>query len=378
MRIANLPAARKRAAAAARRLVAGEVVAVAPHGRGHIHETWLVTTSAGGSTTRTVVQRLNGAVFPDPMLVAATAARVATHQHGRLAAARCPDAPRRALTVLAAHDGRPFVMDGDGACWRGFLYVEGAASLAPVRSPAGAAQAAGVAARFLDELSDLGGPPITEAIPGFRDFRGRLAALDAVAGADPVGRGAGCGAAVEAVRAAATVVDEVDAARATGHLPERTVHNDAKADNVLADEATGEGLCMVDLDTVAPGTVLADVGDLVRSTVAAVDEDDPEPPVALRGDHLEAVLGAYLDGAGHLLVPTEVALLPLAGPLMAWEAATRFLTDHLAGDVYFAVDRPGHNLDRARAQLRLLDALVVARPATADLVGRLAAARGLG
>jgi len=233
-----------------------------------------------------------------------------------------------------------------------------------------AGQMASVAGRFLVEVADLDGPALIEAIPGFRDFRSRLGALEAAIGADPAGRAAACAAEIEAVGAVAGLVDELESARAGGDLPLRTVHNDAKADNVLVDDATGEGLCMIDLDTTGPGSVLFDVGDLVRSAANVVDEDDPLAPARVGPDLLEAVVAGYLGPAGHLLTPGELGLLPLAGPLMTFEAAVRFLTDHLAGDVYFRTARPGHNLDRARAQLRLLAALVDARSVTADLVAR--------
>jgi aminoglycoside phosphotransferase (APT) family kinase protein len=359
------------AAAAARHFqVAGEVVEAAPLGAGHIHDSFLVTTGAEPRRARYVLQRVNRAVFPDPAALSEAVARVTAHQHRVLARAGCTDPHRRALTVVEAIDGRPFHVDGEGGHWRAFLHVPDARSHRRVGSPALAAEVAGVAARFLIELADLPGGPPPEAIPGFRDFQARQTAIEEAAAADPHGRRRGCDAELEAVRAHGSLVDELERAQEAGLLPERVVHNDAKADNVLVDEVTGEGLCMVDLDTVASGTVLFDVGDLVRSATTPVAEDDPAAPVAIRGDHLEAVLSAYLATAGPLLTPDERALLPLAGPLMTYEAALRFLSDHLAGDVYYGLTRPGQNLDRARAQLRLLDALVASREQTAELVAR--------
>lgn len=346
------------------RLLPGLVMAVEVVATGHIHDTFVVTTSAGPA--RYTVQRLNDRVFPDPAAMSAAVARVAAFQQRRLAAAGCPDAHRRALTPI----GPPSVTDAEGRCWRAFLHIEGGRSHARPASAAMAGQMAAVAGRFLVEVADLEGPALTEAIPGFRDFRSRLAALEAAIEADRAGRAAACAPEVEAVGAAAVLVDELESARTAGDLPLRTVHNDAKADNVLVDDATGEGLCMIDLDTTGPGSVLFDVGDLVRSAANVAGEDDPWAPAAVRPDLLEAVVTGYLGAAGHLLTPAEVGLLPLAGPLMAFEAAVRFLTDHLAGDVYFRTARPGHNLDRARAQLRLLAALAGARSLTADLVAR--------
>ncbi|HEX2191561.1 MAG TPA: hypothetical protein VHH09_00045 [Acidimicrobiales bacterium] len=347
--------------------LAGEVVAAEPFGAGHIHDSFLVTTGTEPLRSghagrppgpRYLLQRLNQSIFPDPVRLAETVARVTAHQHRALARAGCPDPERRALTVVEAGDGRPFHVDEEGGHWRAFLHVAGARSHRRVGAPGLAAEVARVAARFLTEVADLPGGPPAEAIPGFRDFRARQATLEEVAADDPHGRRAGCGAELDAVRAAGSLVDELDAAREAGLLPERVVHHDAKADNVLVDEDTGEGLCMVDLDTVASGTVLFDVGDLVRSATTTVAEDDPDAPVEVRRDHLEAILSAYLATAGSLLTADERALLSLAGPLMTYEAALRFLTDHVAGDVYYRLSRPGRG--RMSRALRV-DAGPVAR-----------------
>ena len=359
------------AVAAARQFrLAGEVVEAVPFGAGHIHESFLVTTGPAPDAPRYLLQRLNGSVFPDPALVAETVARVTGHQHRLLAEAGCADPHRRALTVVEAVDGRPFHVDAEGEHWRVFLYVAGARSHRRVDDPALAAEVARVAARFLTEVVDLPGGPPPEAIPGFRDFRARQATLEEVAAEDPQGRLSRCRAELDAVRASGFLVDELEQAREAGLLPERVVHNDAKADNVLVDEVSGEGLCMVDLDTVASGTVLFDVGDLVRSATTTAGEEDTGGPVDVRREHLQAVLDAYLGTAGLLLTEDERALLPLAGPLMTYEAGLRFLSDHLAGDVYYRVERPGQNLDRARGQLRLLDALLRVREQTAEMVDR--------
>jgi Ser/Thr protein kinase RdoA (MazF antagonist) len=362
-------------AMAGRFRLAGPAAAASFLGEGHIHDTFVVTT-APAEAPAYVLQRLNRRVFPDLGRLATALGRVTAHQHRKLAAAGVADADRarRALTVVPAVDGASLAVDGRGDHWRAFLQIGGARSLHQVDDPALTGRISRVAARFLVELSDLPGPPIEEAIAGFHDLDARRAAFEgAVAAADRSTAG-GCEAEIDAVRAHASVVDELAAARRTGRLSERTVHNDAKADNVLVDEHTGEGLCMIDLDTVGPGTVLFDFGDLVRSMVAGVAEDDTGgAEVGVRRDLLEAVATGYLGVAGPLLTADEVELLPLGGLLMTWEAASRFLADHLEGDVYYRAERRGHNLERARAQLRLLDALVGARALAADVVG--AAAR---
>jgi Ser/Thr protein kinase RdoA (MazF antagonist) len=134
------------------------------------------------------------------------------------------------------------------------------------------------------------------------------------------------------------------------------VHNDCKINNVLFDDASGEGLCVIDLDTVMPGSVLCDFGDLVRTAACPASEDETNlSRVRFDLALFRELVRGYRRGAGSLLTPAELRLLPLAGPALALENALRFLTDHLEGDVYFKTRRPGHNLERCRSQLRLLD-----------------------
>ena len=223
--------------------------------------------------------------------------------------------------------------------------------------------------RFLVEVQDLDGPPLQEPIPGFKDFRRRRDAFEASVDEDAYARGVTCEDEIAAVRAHHRLVDDLVAAQADGRLAPRIVHNDAKAANVLLDEATGEAVGVIDLDTVAPGTVLFDLGDLLRSATVTAPEDAADlSGLAVRDNLLAACLDGYLAEAGLLLTDDERALIPLAGPLMAYESALRFLTDHLAGDTYFQIDRPRHNLDRARAQLRVLEALDQAGNRVAELV----------
>ena len=293
---------------------------------------------------RVVHQRLNTRVFADVATLADNVRRVTEHLAGP-------------LRLYLAGDGGPVAVDGDGAVWRTLTYLDGTASSPRFDSPAEARAAASAAARLVADLADLPGPPLPEVIAGFHDVRRRLADLDRAASLDPAGRVVACRPEIDAVRAVAGVADTVAVARADGRLPGRTVHNDAKADNVLFDAASGAAVALVDLDTVGPGTVLFDVGDLVRSGASTGPDDAGPDAVGVRHDVVDAVLTTYAEAGNEFLTAAEVALLPLAGPLMTLEAAARFLTDHLEGDTYYPVDRPGHNLLRARTQLRLLHLL---------------------
>jgi hypothetical protein len=331
----------------------GELTELRPLGRGHIHRTFLAGyRDPGGSVVRVVHQRVNTEVFADPATLMSNLARVTSHLGTRAGAGG-----RTALRLRRATHGGPAAVDGDGAVWRTLAFVEGARTWPRFTGPAQAGAAAAVAARLVADLADLPGPPLAEVLPGFHDVVGRLGRLERAVVADTESRAGTCRPEVDTVRSFAGVAHDVAEARADGRLPERTVHNDAKADNVLFDERSGDPVCLIDLDTVGPGTVLVDVGDLVRSGAATGAEDGDPTATGVRVDVVEAILAGYARAGSEFLTPAEVDLFPQAGPLMALEAATRFLTDHLEGDVYFRVDGPRHNLRRARNQLRVLELL---------------------
>jgi len=298
-----------------------------------------------GRAVRYVHQRLNTSVFGDIDLLMDNVLRVTGHLG------------EPAVRVRPAAGGRPYALDAGGSPWRTFGFIDGSVAHTRFSSPAQAAEGAAVAARLVADLAGLA-PPLPEVIPGFHDVVRRLHTLEAARSADPCGQAAECRAEVDAVLGHAGVAERVAAARADGRLPERTVHNDAKVENLLFDATTGAALCLVDLDTVGPGTVLFDVGDLVRSGALSGPEDGGPDTTAVDAGIVAAILDGYARAGAGFLTAGEVGLLALAGPLMALEASARFLTDHLQGDVYFRVDGPGHNLRRARNQIRVLELLL--------------------
>ena len=138
-------------------------------------------------------------------------------------------------------------------------------------------------------------------------------------------------------------------------IPERITHNDTKLNNVMIDDATGSGICVIDLDTVMPGLAHYDFGDMVRTGTSPAPEDERDlSKIFMRFENFEALLRGYCSEAGKVLNAVELEYLPFAGALITLEIGTRFLTDYLEGDVYFKTHREGHNLDRARSQFQLV------------------------
>lgn len=327
------------------------------HGHGHIHDSFAVTL-AGAPPRRVLLQRLNAHVFPDPEALCANVAQVTGHLRARLLAQGVPDVARRVLTLLPARAGGVVHRDDEGAAWRAYAFIEGARACERAGSPDEARRVAFAFGAFQRQLLDVDGPRLRETLPGFHDTRRRFAAFRAALEGDPHGRAASARREIGFALARESFAGCLLDLHAAGLLPERVTHNDTKINNVLLDAATGEGLCVIDLDTVMPGLSLYDFGDLVRSAAATGAEDEADPSKVDVDARLFAALArGWCEALGDALLPLEREHLVTAGRLITFETGLRFLTDFLDGDRYFRVTRGGHNLDRCRAQFALLRAL---------------------
>jgi aminoglycoside phosphotransferase (APT) family kinase protein len=328
------------------------------HGSGHINDTYLVTLDQSGAPARCILQRLNTAVFKDPRGLMANILHVTRHLRRALLAAGVADPEQRVLTLLHAKDGRCFIDDAELGFWRAYRFIEGGRTCDRLEHPDQAYQAAKAFGTFQRLLVDYEGPRLAETIPFFHHTRRRFEAFRQALAADPLARAAGAAREIDFALRRETLADRLLDLQASGAVPERITHNDTKLNNVMLDEASGEGLCVLDLDTVMPGLSLYDFGDMVRSScnLAAEDETDLSL-VSASGEVFAALAGGYLAGTGGALLPVEREHLAVAGQVITYECGLRFLTDHLLGDGYFRIHRPDQNLDRARNQFALLRSL---------------------
>ena len=291
---------------------------------GHIHRTWIVPATTG----RWVLQACNADVFPDlPALM---------HNTTLVASAVEP-----LLVPEPAADGSSLWRDREGVVWRMRRFVDGT-MCDPVGASTGSLGELGRGlGAFHRRVAGLSG--LRQHLPGFHDPRRRWAELErlGVGGLAPF----------------RFLVDEADRLGPPA-VPVRVAHFDAKADNFVLD-GRGRVRALIDLDTVMPGSWLWDVGDLARSVTGTRAEDEPDG-MAFDGVRFDAVVAGYLAEVGELLTASERDALGLAAAVVTFEQAVRFLADHLAGDVYYRVARPGHNLDRYRAQLALLESMTAA------------------
>jgi hypothetical protein len=347
--------------------IQGTLIDAVPHGSGHINETYAATYDQAGTRVRYVHQRINGYVFRDPLRLMDNVSRVLTHAAARLHGT--PDASRRALTLVPARDGRSCVVDDEHGVWRTYLFIEHARTYDIVDTPAQAEAAARAFGQFQALLADLAGDRLHDTIPDFHHTRKRFDAFVAAVAADPCNRAHACRDLIALALSHEADADRLIAAARAGDVPERVTHNDTKINNVMMDVTSGEALCVVDLDTTMPGLAPIDFGDMVRTATNTAGEDEPDPAkVASRPEMFEALVRGYLSAAGAFLRPAEIDWLAFSGQLLAFEQAIRFLGDHLAGDTYYRIHHPGHNLERARAQLALMTSIAHQRVAYERIV----------
>jgi aminoglycoside phosphotransferase (APT) family kinase protein len=336
--------------------ILGHFVDAVPYGTGHINDTYCATYDQAGTPFRYIHQRINRTIFKDPPALMENIRRVTEHLHRKLAGR--PDAGRRALTLVPARDGRPFLQDEAGDYWRTYLFIERARTYDAIESTTHAFEAARAFGQFQEDLADLPPPALQVTLPGFHDTPRRYDAFERAVADDDAGRVRLAGPEVEFVLDRKPIADVLLELHRQGEIPERTTHNDTKLNNVMLDDATHEGICVIDLDTVMPGLALYDFGDMVRTATNPAFEDERDlSKVRMVFPMYEALVRGYLATAGHFLNSVERQHLAFAGKLITLEIGLRFLTDFLTGDVYFKVHREGHNLDRCRTQFKLVESI---------------------
>lgn len=331
----------------------GDFLWAESYGSGHINDTYLGVFNQAGYPVRYIFQRINTNVFKQPEELMENISRVLEHAKSKLAGR--PDATRRALTIVNTCGKLPYYVDEDGHYWRCYLFIERARTYDILETAEHAYQAARAFGSFQKLLADIPGGRLHETIPNFHNTPSRIADFDAALAKDVKNRAALAREEIEFVQKMRGMAPVLLDLAAKGEIPERITHNDTKLNNVMLDDETGEGICVIDLDTIMPGISLYDFGDLVRTSVSPAAEDETDlSKVQARMEMFEALAKGFLDGADGCLTPKEVEMMPFSGMLITFEIGVRFLTDFLEGDRYFKVKRENHNLDRCRTQFTLV------------------------
>lgn len=328
-------------------------------GSGHLNDTYAISCDSDKTAFRYILQRINDDIFKDPVSLMENITRVTEHIRKKLIEMDVGDIDRRVLTVVPAKNGQNWFCDADGHFWRTYLFISDAATYDVVESNERAYEAAKSFGEFGRQLADLPGPTLHETIPNFHDGPLRFKALEQAVEADSHNRAGSVKKEIETVFAQADVFNVVPQLIEDNKIPIRPAHNDTKVNNVMIDDRTGKGICVIDLDTVMPGICLYDFGDIIRTMASASAEDERDlSKVVLHMGRFESLAKGYLTATRTFLSDVEKEYLVFGGALITLIIGTRFLTDYLCGDKYYRISRAGHNLDRCRTQLRLYDLIM--------------------
>lgn len=329
---------------------------VKPFGAGHINSTYAVyMPGEKGDELSYVLQRVNSSVFRDPAGVMDNIFGV-TQYLRNVIRREGGDPDRETLSYIKTKNGCSYFEDSEGEPWRCYNYIPDSVCYQLVEKPEQFYQSGSSFGHFLKQLSNYPASRLNETIPDFHNTVKRYENFCVALQRDLKNRAASCRPEIEFVQARKDDCSVLVRQQEEGILPLRVTHNDTKLNNILFDEKTGKGLCIIDLDTIMPGLAANDFGDSIRFGAATAQEDEKD----LDRMHFdiglyELYVKGYLEETKDVLTDAEKKSLPWGARLMTLECGMRFLTDYLQGDTYFKTDYPEHNLIRCRTQFRLVE-----------------------
>lgn len=331
----------------------GEVKEIALFGEGMINSTYRVVLK--DTTTQYVLQKINHAIFQDVDMLQSNIQRITDHIRHKLAEAGETDIDRKTITLIPANDGKLYFFDGT-SYWRMMILIPESFTFEAV-TPEYAYYAGQAFGQFQSMLSDIPGEPLGETIPNFHNMENRLESFRVAVKNNAAGRLAEVTEMVEAIEKRADEMVQCHRLFREGKLPQRINHCDTKVNNMLFDK-DGKVLCVIDLDTAMPGFIVSDFGDFMRTAGNTGKEDDQNlDNVSFNMDIFRSYTKGYLETARAFLTPIEIELLPFGARLMTYMQLSRFLADYLNGDTYYKTKYPLHNLDRSKAQYKLLQSI---------------------
>jgi Ser/Thr protein kinase RdoA (MazF antagonist) len=323
-------------------------------GNGHINDTLKVKTESGQD--KYILQRINHHIFTNVEMLTDNIQTVTSHIRKKLSEKGATDIDRKVLTFLPAGDGKHYYFDGENY-WRVCLMIPRSKSLESL-TPELACETGKAFGDFQSMLADIPEGILGETIPNFHNMEFRLQQFHDALKINAAGRIEEVKDLIEAIEQRAEALCIQEKLYREGKLKKRINHCDTKINNILFDETTNEILCVIDLDTVMPGFVLSDIGDFIRTGCNAGAEDDENlDNVYVRMDIFKAYVQGYSESAKKFLTPLEISMLPYGGRLLTYMQTVRFLTDYINGDTYYKIHHPKHNLQRTRAQFKLLQSL---------------------
>lgn len=333
----------------------GDLIRVEPYGSGHINDTFAVTFNKyEGKVVRYILQRINTNIFKEPEKLMENIENVTKFLKNKINSLG-GNPHRETLNLIYTVDHKPFYYSSSGDYWRSYVFIEGAKTYQVVETLQHFYNAGKALGNFEQLLSDFPSEKLHETIPNFHNTKARYEEFLKALAEDKMNRAKDIKKEIEFVlergKETTILVDLLN----EGKLPLRVTHNDTKFNNVMIDNETGEGICVIDLDTIMPGLALYDFGDSIRSGANPSEEDERDlSKVSMDLSLFEHFTHGFLEGTKHSLRDIEIEYLPFAAKIMTLECGIRFLSDHLNGDIYFKIHRENHNLDRARTQFKMV------------------------
>lgn len=318
---------------------------------GHINTTMMVTCEG---KLRYVLQRVNTGIFKKPVELIDNIKNVTSFIREKVINAG-GDPAREVLNLIPAKDGKLYVEDDEGGFWRMYDYIVGARTYQTAETVELFYNSALAFGKFQRMLADFPAEKLDETIPNFHNTVSRYNDFEKAVSDNIAGRASSVEKEIAFVRDHKEVCSYIVDRIASGEYPLRVTHNDTKLNNVMIDESTEEAICVIDLDTVMPGSVLYDFGDSIRFGASSAAEDEKDlDKVYMKLDLFDVYSKGFIKGLENSLTEKEVLGLPMGAIVITLETGIRFLTDYLNGDTYFAVHYEGQNLDRARTQFKLV------------------------
>lgn len=333
----------------------GKVFFCEHYGNGHINDTFLMKChSESGAEIKYILQRMNHEIFKNPVELIENISGVTRHLRKKIEEAG-GDVTRGTLNLVPANDGKSYFKDSIGCYWRVYDFIDNATCYDSPKNPQEFYQSGMAFGNFQNLLADYPAKTLHETILNFHNTQERYKTfLDAVK-QDVKGRAKSVKEEIDFVMAREADTRVCNELLAKGELPIRVTHNDTKLNNVMLDNITGKGICVLDLDTVMPGLNMNDYGDSIRFGASTAVEDETDlSKVSMSLELFDAYTKGFLDACGKALTVVEIDMLPFGAKIMTFECGMRFLTDYLQGDVYFKIHREHQNLDRCRTQFKLV------------------------
>ena len=330
----------------------GEVLSVNEYGSGNVNDTYLVRVAGDQGLSDFILQRLSPTVFPRPEQIMHNLRVLDNHVRPKLLAD--PTLRWELPSIVPSLSGADYCRDENGAVWRTQTFIADTQTFDTIKSEAQAEEAGRALGFFHALIHDLPAHLLHDTLPGFHVTPGYLAAYEALATSPPRSdqseQALFCHRFIAERKEAAEVLE---AARVRGELHSCPIHGDPKLTNILFSRDTGQAISLIDLDTVKPGLLHYDIGDCLRSCCNAAGEDVPLAEVSFNLSYCGAILRGYLPQVAPFFSAADYRYIYDAVRLIAFELGLRFFFDHLAGDVYFRIRRPGQNLHRATVQFAL-------------------------